>query len=199
MAYRLLELYIQLKDLGNPQYCEGKVSNLSCGIDCTTADERVRETEAVVKDWKTRVQDLRCQYKWLLFFSIPKTLRLFKLLSQSNLVSDCSIQVDKILGEICFLFKNDQETRNALKHSIMVCFHPFYVYTQCGLPTVCNLLSPDCSYTDSSSEATSEELMHTSLLCMMTTHLLSIQVLVKENSPTDDQLAPLNHRMSRVI
>ena len=123
MAYRLLELYIQLKDLGNPQYYEGKVSDLPCGIDCTTADERVRETEAVVKDWKTRVQDLRCQYKWLLFFSIPKILRLFELLSPRNLETDCCIKVEKILNEVCFLFRNDQKARNALKISIEVGFY----------------------------------------------------------------------------
>ena len=62
--------------------------------------------------------ELRSQYDWLLFFSIPKILRLYKLLSGSE---DCEQEeVDKIVCEISFLCQNDVSTRNTLKKIVQV-------------------------------------------------------------------------------
>ncbi len=120
IAYRLLELYGQLKDLGNPLYFKdtveplcfkGTVEPLPCGIDRTSADARVRETEVNLESWKKRVTALRSQYDWLLFFSIPKILRLYKLVS---LCGERNEQLDKIVDEIKFQSKSDETTRHRL-------------------------------------------------------------------------------------
>ena len=63
--------------------------------------------------------ELRAQYDWLLFFSIPKILNLYKLL----ISSDLNIQLDFIIHEISFLCKNDVRTREDLKHRVQVILH----------------------------------------------------------------------------
>ena len=65
---------------------------------------------------------LRSQYHWLLFFSIPKMLQLYKLLSNAY---NCDTEnLDKaeceMVGEISFQCQNDQFTRDELKISIKV-------------------------------------------------------------------------------
>ncbi len=117
IAYRLLELYGQLKDLGNPLYFKGTVEPLFCGIDRTNADARVRETEVNLESWKKRVTELRSQYDWLLFFSIQKILRLYKLVS---VCEERHEQLDEIVAEISFLCKNDEATRQNLKQRVKV-------------------------------------------------------------------------------
>ena len=109
---------MQLKDSGNPHYCRGKVTSLMCSIARSHADNRVKETEAALESWKKRVAELRNQYRWLLFFSIPKILYLYKLLSSSE---DGEPELlDKIVCEISFLCQNDQSSRDALKRSVQV-------------------------------------------------------------------------------
>ncbi len=117
IAYRLLELYGQLKDLGNPLYFQGKVEPLFCSINRTKADARVTKTEDNLESWKKRVAELRIQYKWLLFFSIPKILRLYKLVSVCD---DRDKQLDEIVAEISFLCQNDKATRQSLKQRLKV-------------------------------------------------------------------------------
>ena len=80
------------------------------------ADHRVLETELALSRWKKRVTELRAQYDWLLFFSIPKILNLYKLL----ISSDLNIQLDFIIHEISFLCQNDVHTREDLKHRVQV-------------------------------------------------------------------------------
>ena len=93
---------------------------LFCGFDCTSADARVRETEVNLESWKKRVTALRSQYDWLLFFSIPKILRLYKLVS---VCGERNEQFDEIVAEISFLCKNDQTTRKDLKQRVKVGVH----------------------------------------------------------------------------
>ena len=114
IAYRLLELYGQLRDLGHTDYSKDP---LPCCIIRTTADNRVRETEATLEHWRKRVVELRSRYPWLLFFSIPKILGLYKLLSTRD--SD-SKHLDKIVCEISFLCPNDQNKRSDLKKEVKV-------------------------------------------------------------------------------
>ena len=51
--------------------------------------------------WMQHVDELRNQYHWLLFFSMPKILRLYHLLLERN------PNVKSIVREISFLCRND--------------------------------------------------------------------------------------------
>ena len=61
--------------------------------------------------------ELRSQYDWLLFFSIPKILRLYKLLSVCN--SEPEV-IYRIVREISFLCPNNLSTRDMLYGNILV-------------------------------------------------------------------------------
>ena len=61
---------------------------------------QVHETERILTKWMERVAELRNEYKWLLFFSVPKLLLLYHLLQDQNLAA--------IVHEISFLFSNTQ-------------------------------------------------------------------------------------------
>ena len=56
----------------------------------------------ILTPWKKRVAELRSQYDWLLFFSMPKLLRLYYLLQ----VEDPNLEA--IVHEISFLCCNEQ-------------------------------------------------------------------------------------------
>ena len=118
VAYHLLELYGQLKDLGNPLYIKGAVDSLPCSTSRTDADSKKRKTEATLEGWRKSVTELRSQYDWLLFFSIPKILRLHNLLSNRTGEQD---ELDKIVCEISFLCCNDEPTRDTLRTYTLVC------------------------------------------------------------------------------
>ena len=52
--------------------------------------------------WMERVAELRSQYDWLLFFSVPKLLCLYHLLQEEDL------NLEAIVHEISFLCSNEQ-------------------------------------------------------------------------------------------
>ena len=118
MASKLLELYVRLKELGNPRYFKGTIDPLPCSIGRQEADHRVQETAQTLESWRNRVIELRSQYDWLLFFSIPKILRLYKLLSAKDL--EPNLQLDRIVHEISFLCKNNQPTKKELGRNVQV-------------------------------------------------------------------------------
>ena len=90
---------------------------LFCGVERTSADARVRETEINLDSWKKRVTELRSNYDWLLFFSIQKILRLYKLVSVCEGRHE---QLHEIVAEISFLCQNDEATRQNLKQRVKV-------------------------------------------------------------------------------
>ena len=118
VASKLLELYGQLKYLGNPLFFEDTINPLPCSIGRPEAGYRVKETEQTVIAWGHRVDEFRSQYDWLLFFSIPKLLCLYKMLSDKEL--DSRLQLDKIVHEISFLCKNDVFAREGLLQNVQV-------------------------------------------------------------------------------
>ena len=63
---------------------------------------QVTETKAVLTTWMQHVNKLRSQYHWLLFFSVPKLLLLYRLLQEKK------INVEAIVHEISFLCSNEQ-------------------------------------------------------------------------------------------
>ena len=77
----------------------------------------MRETEDALKNWRKHVTELRSQYDWLLFFSIPKILKLYDLLSTGNRRLDL---LETIVCEISFLCPNNQPAREILKEAVQV-------------------------------------------------------------------------------
>ena len=54
----------------------------------------------MLTNWMKCVAELRSQYDWLLFFSVPKLLLVYHLLQEEN--------VEAIVHEISFLCSNEQ-------------------------------------------------------------------------------------------
>lgn len=63
---------------------------------------QICNAEKLLAKWTQDVDELRNQYHWLLFFSMPKMLRLNHLLREKN------PNVEAIVHEISFLCRNDQ-------------------------------------------------------------------------------------------
>ena len=121
VAYKLLELYIKLRELGHIQYInEGNTGPaLSCQITSVDAEERVEETEIILKTWTHEVANLRQEFSWLLFFSVPKLLRLYRLLSEEQ--DNMDVHLKRIVHEISFLCVNNAETRKRMNIKVQVC------------------------------------------------------------------------------
>ena len=64
--------------------------------------------------WVNRVDELRNQYKWLMFFSIPKMLLLYNLL----IAKDPNLKA--IVHEISFLCCNDQAVWQSVQVAVEV-------------------------------------------------------------------------------
>ena len=77
---------------------------------------KVQETEDILKGWTEKVVALRQQYTWLLFFSVPKLLKLHGLL-----IND-SINISAIVHSISFLFENAFHVRKCMEPVIQVCY-----------------------------------------------------------------------------
>ena len=72
----------------------------------------MKETEEKLRLWSLEVTDLQSHYKNLLFLSIPKLLILHKSMREN--------QVEEIVNEISFLFKNNTIVREKLKSNVKV-------------------------------------------------------------------------------
>lgn len=120
MAYKLLELYVKLRELGHNRYInEGNTGPaLACQINSMDAEERVKETEAILTTWTHEVANLRRDYSWLLFFSVPKLLRLYQLLSEEQ--DDMDVHLKRIVHEISFLCVNNVDTRKRMNVKVQV-------------------------------------------------------------------------------
>ena len=121
VAYKLLELYVKLRELGHIQYInEGNTGPpLACTIDPENAEERVKETEVILKTWTHEVERLRHEFSWLLFFGVPKLLRLFRLLSEEQ--EDSQLHLKRVVHEISFLCTNNVDARQRINASVQVC------------------------------------------------------------------------------
>ena len=64
--------------------------------------------------WMQSVSELRDKYNWLLFFSMPKLLRLFHLLQEETL------NMELIVHEISFLCCNEQATLKSVQKMVEV-------------------------------------------------------------------------------
>jgi hypothetical protein len=121
VAYKLLELYIKLRELGHIQYInEGNIGPaLSCQFTTEGSEECVRETEVILTTWTHEVANLRKEFSWLLFFSVPKLLRLYRLLIEEQ--ENMDIHLKRIIHEISFLCVNNAEARRRMNIKVQVC------------------------------------------------------------------------------
>ena len=79
------------------------------------AETRVKEVENELVEWKESLTNLHSEYSWLLFFRIPKLLKLYHLIMDSR--DDKEI---KIVHEISFLCTNTAEERLRMKRKVEV-------------------------------------------------------------------------------
>ena len=66
----------------------------------------------MLTNWMQRVAELRSQYDWLLFFSVPKLLLVYHLLQEEN--------VEAIVHEISFLCSNEQDAWKSAQVEVKV-------------------------------------------------------------------------------
>lgn len=64
--------------------------------------------------WEQQIAKLRLEYEQLLFFRIPKLLRLYSLITSRD------DHIDTISEEVGFLFRNKPEVRYSLKEAVKV-------------------------------------------------------------------------------
>ena len=120
VAYKLLELYVKLRELGHIQYIdEGNTGPaLPCTIRPEDAEERVKETEIILQTWTHEVEQLRSEFSWLLFFGVPKLLRLYHLLNEEQ--ENMEVHLKRIVHEISFLCVNSVDARKRMNVKVQV-------------------------------------------------------------------------------
>lgn len=97
--------YLEVGESGPP---------LPCSVNADDAESRVRTTEENMMTWTNKYEVLYRKYSWLLFFRVPKMLRLY------HLISSCDYSIESIVHETNFLFVNDTETRKRMKEQVQV-------------------------------------------------------------------------------
>lgn len=100
---KLLELYLKLRELGHPDYTISKRREFSikCSKFKMDVDILVQDMHTEVTKWKEDVSNLRTEYEWLLYFSVPKILLLYDLITSPN-------GAEKIIQEVSFLTDSKQ-------------------------------------------------------------------------------------------
>lgn len=119
-VHKLFELYLKLRELGHPSYLlKGDIPPISCSIVKETADKMVQQTQQAVTEWTEEVTELRNRYPWLLYFSIPRMLQLYKLILPTS-VSRKETE-KKIVHEVSFLATSNRTERKKLRNGVQVC------------------------------------------------------------------------------
>lgn len=119
---KLFELYVKLRELGHPNYLhEGRIPPIPCSSSKADVDRMVQDTQQLVTTWTHDVSNLRNQYPWLLYFSVPKLLHLYSLIMSTQLEGDDKI--DRLLHEISFLAVTHRAETSKLRQGIQVCGH----------------------------------------------------------------------------
>ena len=139
-----MKIFIELRDKGHPDYfmseC-GSVEDLKCSYDTQQLNEKVTlllilvqndwfciyfypqivKAQEILNYWNTTVHTLHSNYKWLLFFRIPKLMQLCKYLDSSDTTLEHGIY-----QEIQFLLqrKGNSDQKKRLKS-----IHVIHAYT----------------------------------------------------------------------
>ena len=69
---------------------------------------------ALLDEWELQIVQLRAHYEQLLFFSIPKLLNLY------NLMTSKESQFDGVAKEVGFLFQNKPDVQLKLRETVKV-------------------------------------------------------------------------------
>ena len=88
---------------------------------------QVKQVEHTMDEWSHSVDRLLLKHHWLLLFSLPKLLRLSKLLRCAFQTDDGAVEV---MQEICFLFCNDMKSREKVLDAIKVIVIALYCIWQ---------------------------------------------------------------------
>ena len=78
---------------------------------------KVNSLEERLFEWRQKLKQLRTDYDKLLFFHIPKLLRMFKILRHGSSVLD---NVPQIVQEVSFLFESTVEAREYIRAILQV-------------------------------------------------------------------------------
>lgn len=76
---------------------------------------QVLEANKILSKWEQEVAQLRNEYEQLLYFSIPKLLHLYELITAQD------PSATKIVQEVSFMFQNEVSMRHRLKDVVKVC------------------------------------------------------------------------------
>jgi hypothetical protein len=116
---KLLELYLKLRELGHPLFlAEGYIQPIPCSMSKREVDGEVQQMQLLVTRWNHEVSDLRARYTWLLYFSVPKMLRLYHLIHSPR--EEMEVKVKMIVHEVSFLVKSQPEERTELAEGVEV-------------------------------------------------------------------------------
>ena len=93
---KLLEIYNKLCELGNLRFLQsGSIIPIRCSVPQEELEAKVEEMQRVHTRWSEHVSEICAQYPWLLFFSIPKILLIYKLILNASSV--------EVVHEVSFL------------------------------------------------------------------------------------------------
>ena len=92
-------------------------SNLTLTVTSVPSPLKVNNLEERLTEWRLKLKHLRTDYDKLLFFYIPKMLRMFKMLHSGSSVLE---NVPQLVQEVSFLFDSTVETRQHLTASLQV-------------------------------------------------------------------------------
>lgn len=141
-AEKLLALFTTLKELGHPDFLHETLpaKDLVCSASVEDAEKKVRiiilsncmvaytlsvlhcgqvdEARSTLDDWKKQVEEWHSQYPYLLFFSIPKLLRLHESLFNIPQPDESGVA-----NGITFFFSSSEAAQSQLKSSVKVRIH----------------------------------------------------------------------------
>ena len=92
-------------------------SNLKLTVTSVPSPLKVNNLEEKLTEWRRKLKRLRTDYDKLLFFYIPKMLRMFKMLHSGSSVLE---NVPQLVQEVSFLFDSTVETREHLTATLKV-------------------------------------------------------------------------------
>jgi hypothetical protein len=69
-------------------------------------EREVQQTQLEITNWNKEVSEMRAEYMWLLYFSVPKMMLLYNLIRSSCQGDE---RTDKIVHEVSFLMSSGWE------------------------------------------------------------------------------------------
>lgn len=94
---KLLELYNKLYKMGNPHFLQsGSIHPIQCSKAKEEVEDIVIKMQHTLTKWNKKVSELRACFPWLLYFSIPKMMLLYKLIHSP-------FPSKKVVHEVSFL------------------------------------------------------------------------------------------------